>query len=326
MGYVEKKKGDAMTPWHQMLFEEFREKEIAKLRTIEKYAYDARSNSVPLHREVRDGFSHGGRLDWAAVNAYVRSNGAEILLDRLESFALQMGKTLNRVSSVVVTSDKWLASLADAHEIDLRKIRNELDDLFQGLNYFGVIEPALYPRRHHPGAEKKGVVSWHGHLLTWDTERETLWRRLGNYNSRTVGPLYGVPPANLRERSWKSAAVPLLYMLKTPAKSYSTRRIVEHIDAGTGEVIAEHDHQTPQKLRPGEHVHMRNVLREFKLDDLLVAGGTVKPLLNPLRERLFKDRELYYSKQAIRICSWDDRLASRKKWPRSLDAVSSRSP
>lgn len=315
-----------MTPQHKAPLEAFRRDEIAKQRKIEDYSFDARSNYVPLHPDVKGGFSINSRLDWAAVSAHVRIRAAELLLDGLESFELKMGKTLNRVSSVVVTSDKWLASLADAHEIDIRKIRNELGDLFQGLNYFGVIEPALYPRRHHPGAEKKGVVSWHGHLLTWDTERETLWRRLGNYNSRTVGPLYGVPPANLRERSWKSAAVPLLYMLKTPAKSYSTRRIAEHIDAGTGEVIAEHDHQTPQKLRPGEHVHMRNALREVTLDDLLVAGGTVKPLLNPLRERLFKDRELYYSKQANRICSWDDRLASRKKWPRSSDAVSSRSP
>lgn len=282
-----------MTPGHQLLFERFRKKEIAKLRRIENYAYDARSNYVPLHREVRDGFSHRGRLDWAAVNAYVRIDGAEMLLDGLESFELKMGKTLNRVSSVVVTSNQWLTSLTDASSIDISRIKDELHDAFRGLNYIGMVEPGFYPRRRQPGSMTDGMVSWHAHLLFWDDQRETLAEALANFNRNRAGPLYGVEPATLRKRSWKSAAERMCYLLKSPAKSYSTRRMPERIDPSTGEIIPEHDHQMAQKLRPGQHVHMRNALREFTLDDLLVAGGTVKPLLNPLRKRLFKDRELY---------------------------------
>lgn len=287
------RKGTAVAPQHQALFERFRKKELAKLQTIEKYTYDARSNSVPLHREVQDGFSHRGRLDWAAVNAHVRIDAAEIILDRLESFALQIRKRAPLVSSVVVTSDQWLTSLPDACAIDICKIRDELHDAFRGLSYVGMIEPAFYPRRRHPGITITGMVSWHAHLLFWDAQRETLGQAVAKINRGTTGPLYGVAPASLRRRSWNSAAECLCYLLKSPAKSYSTRRMPERIDPGTGEIIAEHDLQIPQKLRPGQHVHMRNALREFALDDLLLAGDKGYQMLTPLFHRVSFDRQRY---------------------------------
>lgn len=308
-----------MTPQHREQLQEFLAKEIVKQKNIEDYSYNARRNYVRLHPEVKDGFCVNGMQDWAAVSAHVRIKAAELLLDGLELCEQKMGKTLKLVSSVLVSSNQWLTSLERAHEVDVCGIRKDLDDFFEGLNYVAVIEPGLYPRLHYQGAEKKGIVSWHAHAVSWDIDRDALERARDRHNSKTAGILFGVPPANLQKRSWNSAAECLLYMLKTQAKSYSMRRIAEGINPKTGEVVAEHDYQMPQALRPGEHVHMRNVMRSFTLDDLLIAGGEVNLLLGPLLDRLLKDRELYYARQANRTASWEDRVTSRDYWLRLLD-------
>lgn len=265
--------------------------ELAKRHNIETYIRDRRSTYVHPDRETLDGFTMRGRLDWAAVNAHVRIAAAEILLEALKAFRRGAPRTAPRVSSVVVSSEYWVRNLHDAHAIDVREIGAELAWLFRGQNYVGMIEPGFYPRRSPSGTVGKGVVSWHAHLLFWGTERETLRQALEGYSKRVNGPLFGVPAANLRWRSWKSAEACVCYMLKTPAKSYSTQRVPEMVNPTTGEIIPEHDRQIAQALRPGEHLRMRNVLREFCLDDLLLVGGTGNILIQPLWQAMLGDRD-----------------------------------
>lgn len=201
----------------------------------------------------------------------------------------------HRVSSVVVSAEQWFVNLHDAHGCDIRAIRRELNELFRSFNYLGVVEPGFYPRRKVPPAVTNGAVSWHAHLLFWGRERDSLARTLEDYNAVSRGVLFGVPAATLRSRSWRTFEERVCYSVKTPSKSYSTRRVPERADPMTGEIIAEHDRQLAQQLRPGQHMHMRNVLREFCLDDLILAGGSGKRLLQPLAEQIRRDRTRYCS-------------------------------
>ncbi|MBX9453224.1 MAG: hypothetical protein KL801_15555 [Mesorhizobium sp.] len=271
----------------------FKREENRKSKELKNYIYDARSNYVVAHRETLDGLSQRGRLDWAAANGDVRIAAAITLVETARTLRTELSAASPRVSSVVVSAEQWFVNLHDAHGCDIRAIRRELSELFRSFNYLGVVEPGFYPRRKVPPSVTNGAVSWHAHLLFWGRERDPLARTLEDYNAFTRGVLFGVPAATLRSRSWNSFEALICYAQKTPSKSYSTRRMPERADPMTGEIIAEHDRQLAQQLRPGQQMHMRNVLREFCLDDLLLAGGTGKRLLRPLAEQIRRDRTEY---------------------------------
>lgn len=285
------------------LLASFRDEEVKKLRIIESYVYNARSNYVPLHREAHEGMTATGALDWAAVNTGVRVAAMELMVGALEVQLSELRSQFPTVSSLLVSANQWVTDIGGPHREIVTDIRGVLTELFQESHYVGAIEPALYPRRQIAGVVRKGVVSWHAHLLAWGTDRGRLDNALSALNEKTEGPLYGVPPASMRSRSWKTALNCIGYFLKTPAKSYSTRRIAERIDPQTGEIFPEHDRQYAQRLRPGEHIHLRNILRDFTLDDLLLFGGTGRELVAPMQREISRDRRHYQQR--------------RRQWPLS---------
>lgn len=278
---------------HETALDAFREKEATKLIRIENYVHDARRNSTPLHREAQEGMSASGALDWAAVNTDVRITALGMLLEALETLTPELGKSGKRVSSVVMTSEHWMAPLDGAHDEIVEMIRKEANDRFRGQHFVGMIEPAFYPRYPVGRLRTKKLISWHAHLLFWGKDRQELEDAITAFNDETEGPLYGVAPASVRRRSWQSAPECLSYMMKTPAKSHTTLRIQERMNPETGEFFAEHDKQHAQALRTGEHVKMLNVLREFTLDKLFLVGGKGHVLVKDLRQRIERDRERY---------------------------------
>jgi|GEM_PF-4285584 len=275
----------------QRILDAFTKGEKQKQEHVRRYLVDRRANYVPGHPHTIQALSRAGQLDWAAANSRCRVDAAEILASELPAFRKQHRTRSPLVHSVLVAPLKWCRPIGVAHEVEIEAIRAELESLLAGRNYFGAIEPGLYPRRTPSGEFQKGVVSWHAHAVVWNDREHSTIAAVQSINAQNEGPLFGVAPANYRRRSWETIAKPLLYALKTPGKSYATRRIPESINRQTGEIIPEHDQQQAQRLRPGELVKMLNVLREFTLDELLVVGGNGYDLVAPLRDRISRDRE-----------------------------------
>jgi len=221
----------------------------------------------------------------------VRSKLLKLTLHEFDEIRPADRRRFKHVRSVVVSSRDWLFDISEAHEIDAASIKDEIESCFAGINFVGIIEPGYYPRWHEIGVPTTAKVSWHAHLVAYVNDLDALGCAIDRHCAKHVGPLYGVPSAQAIRRSWKSGPRWIAYACKTPTHSYTKRRIQEYISPVTGEIVPERDRLKPQNLRPGEHVKMRNVMRGFAIDDLMVSGGAGDQLFETVYRQVARDRE-----------------------------------
>lgn len=279
----------------------FRQKEAFKTRKICDYHFNRRKNYADLHRDTQSGMAARDAMDWPAVSGEVRTLALTYLLGELEKMLPTVRRRYKSVSSVLLAPKRWAMDLREAHQVDIEAIRGDVRKALDGVNYLGVIEPGYYPeRRKHPHGSK-GLVLWHAHLMAWGPDRARLADAVAAINRTETSLLFGVAASNMRPRSWDTAQRVLAYMFKTPAKAYTTRRIPERVDADTGEIKDEHDKQYSRRLRPGEHVHMRNVLRELSLQELIVAGGDGERFAKGSLDRIARDRQNWEERRRMTL-------------------------
>jgi hypothetical protein len=280
-----------MTADTRAVLEDFTSRERAKDNIIDNYRHFARANYVPFAPDTLIGLGPRGVLEWSAVSSMVRTKTAKLVLGEFDQISPAERRRFRFVRSVVVSSTEWFVDLAAAPVMDVAAIKREIEKRFEGINFVGAIEPGFYPRWHELGMKIGAKVSWHAHLVVYTDDLDALHRALEGHCGTHRGPLFGVPSATDIRRSWKTAARWIAYACKSPAHSYTTRRIQEGWSPTTGVFQPEHDRQKRQDLRPGEHVKLRNVMRNFLMDDLLVSGGEGTKLLLPVYARMAVDRD-----------------------------------
>jgi hypothetical protein len=160
------------------------------------------------------------------------------------------------------------------YELAKRKIRNA----FAGKNFIGVIEPGYYPHEKWKSGDTVGaLISFHAHIVVWDTSRSKLqrhqqdiglrfWpvqqgdRKTGRLNHvKTLADLWGI----------------LRYSTKMPFYGYD--REVRDDDT----IVQRH-----LELEPIHHYRLFKFSRKHTIWDAWLAGGEGAQVLRDVRKEV----------------------------------------
>ena len=158
------------------------------------------------------------------------------------------------------------------YDLAKRKIRNA----FAGKDFVGVIEPGYYPHERWKSGDKIGsLISFHAHILVWDTSRSKLQRHQQDIGlrfwpvregDRKTGRLYHVKAlADL----WRI----LRYSTKMPFQGYD--REVREDDS----IVQSH-----LELAPVHHYRLFRFSRNHTVWDAWLAGGEGARVLRDVRK------------------------------------------
>ncbi|MBJ7402205.1 MAG: hypothetical protein JHD07_02440 [Bradyrhizobium sp.] len=225
-----------------------------------------------------------------AVNSHSRINWGRIVCGELARFFCDGGDGTDHNQEIlfVTLCDRACVKSADGlTEVELSEIKERLRYGLRGLNYFAVVEPALYVNwqlGHHRRAAKQ-CISWHIHALVWGITKKKMQKRLRALKKRGWYQKLerGSKPTSVKPIGLGRLPRAVAYMIKSPAFAYRVSA-VDCIVNGI-EVIDEHGEvqrrfkQSKWPLRHGERLTLYFAMRYLYLDDLTLAGGQGRPML-----------------------------------------------
>jgi hypothetical protein len=222
------------------------------------------------------------------VNTYSR----RVFRKELLQAALDLAPKLFRPGIVLM-----LASITDFDwacpdrniQFDLASAKQKIRNAFTGMNFFGVIEPAYYPKVPWMRDDQIGcLISFHAHLIVWDTSASKLRRHQREIRKRftPVDPNdSSTPKLNLLKELIDLMTV-VRYSSKMPFEGYDKKR------GGAGKIGAR-DSKKPSSgsvrqihtdLQPIHHYLLFRFMRRYRLFDAWLAGGGGSALLRETRK------------------------------------------
>jgi hypothetical protein len=164
----------------------------------------------------------------------------------------------------------------NASQVDLVKFIQHLRRGLRGLSYVGVVDVSLYAHIS-PGTNFADIsgVSWHLHLFAWGETRSAIKSRAKALNAEidNYRPILPRPEGlgfHWQEITEENYARLFRYMCKTPRKAYRIGCTNKTDDKGRTVIKFT---QGKSELRPGQRVRLFNLLKQFSLNELIVAGG-----------------------------------------------------
>jgi hypothetical protein len=144
------------------------------------------------------------------------------------------------------------------------------------------------------GKQRKNAVSWHWHFLVWGVTEEQLARHLAKIKSRFTPIMPGLCAVHKKIIPRDQFGYKLWYVLKSPCKEYSIGKRRERDQ----ETRANKFKQNSRKIRPGNRVRLYHLMHGMYLDQLALAGGEGRQLLQTIK---------YEALREYRIKTGDDR-------------------
>jgi len=223
------------------------------------------------------------QAEFNMVNTYSRAIfRRELLPITLEANLIREGVALMLGT---FTPFEWAHCDRDI-QFDYADAKSTLRNAFPGMNFLGVIEPAYYPKVKWQRDERVGkLISFHAHVLVWDTSETKLRRHQRELRSRfkPVDPGdRGTPMFNLL-KTIKDLAKVVRYATKMPYEGYDKKK--KENAAGSGD---SHNStsvkQSHLELEPIYHYRLFKFLRKHKLFAAWLAGGDGAELLRRTRK------------------------------------------
>jgi hypothetical protein len=159
------------------------------------------------------------------------------------------------------------------HEIafDFKAAKQKVRNAFEGFDYIGAFEPAVYPREELTTESGTGsLVSFHAHVFVWSTSESQLRR-----HKLTIAKRF-TPLARDEELSF-----PRLDKLKTKADFRTTLRYVTKMPVDGYERVEENNEvrQRHAKLENVHYYRLVGFLRHHTVFDAWFAGGEGSQIL-----------------------------------------------
>lgn len=245
----------------------FKRQEMKLAQDRERYHENRRSNTKDISNIIQLS-SRANSKYLPAVNSYARMDLAAHFFNVMQKMFTDEERELRFIT---LAPERYAFALKQADNFKPASFKNMVGQYFRNCSYIGMIEPAYYP----VAADNKhgrGVVHWHAHFIVWGCSSDTIAqirRKVAMRHDAFVPrlPAFLVKPIH-------PAKVPrvLRYCLKSPINKYTFYRTADKVDRQTGELI-ETFTARKQHMRPGERATIANVMQDYYLDDLVVAGG-----------------------------------------------------
>lgn len=186
---------------------------------------------------------------------------------------------------LVTLAEKSGLTSDQPQHIHLSHIKRKLAAGMVGLSYIGMIEAGYYNNIYQSGKNRNNVVSWHGHFLVWGVSRKQLNRHLNKIKPRFKPIMPGLCAVHKKRIEPDQFGYKLWYIIKSVRKEYSIGRRLDS-DKRTGNARFK---QNSRNIRPGNRVKLFNLLREIYLDQLAMAGGEGRQLLQQIKYKALRD-------------------------------------
>jgi hypothetical protein len=223
-----------------------------------------------------------------AVNSRARIKWGTVFIQEIFQF---FGITAdedgpNEPMFLVTIADKSHVTTDQPQQINLTRIKRKLGAGLKGLSYIGMIEPGFYNNIYGlSGNNEKNIVSWHGHLLVWGITEKQLAKHLAKIKSRFTPIMHGLCAVHKKIIPRDQFGYKLWYILKSPCIEYSIGKRRE-CDEKTG---AAKFKQNSRRLRPGHRVKLFHLMRNMYLDQLAMAGGGGRVLLQRIKYEALRE-------------------------------------
>lgn len=225
-----------------------------------------------------------------AVNSQSRVHWGRIVCGELARFFCDSGDGTDHNQEIlfVTLCDRACVRTVDGlTNVGLSEIKERLRYGLRGLNYFAVVEPALYvnwPLSRLRGRAKQ-CISWHVHALVWGISKKRMQKRLRVLKERGWYQKLerGLKPTSVKPIRPGRLPRAVAYMIKSPAFAYRVSAV--DCDMNGKGVIDENDEvqrrfrQSKAPLRHGERLTLYFAMRYLHLDDLALAGGRGRSML-----------------------------------------------
>ncbi len=232
--------------------------------------------------------AHLSLLDYASLSLKATNSTARVVVAASADWQLKALLASEDAPQqffwVTVIPEATSVPLHDAANFRPDLSRSQIASMFEGFDYFGMIDIAYFPRRTNGplGHERRfnlpgPLVSFHFHLLVWNCSKSDMERLKMQMNGRYNAVLPNRPAFDFRAVSRKQALGKNLYQLKSPVSSYSAwTPLVDVIDSETGEITKRPSESwtvRKRKMRPGEAADLYNQLWDFNIPSLMLGGG-----------------------------------------------------
>lgn len=228
-----------------------------------------------------------------ANNEHSRITLARVMLDRLHR---AVGPDTGPFTFVTVVPVAYLVALADAETMSaearadlIGRLQALARQTLQGMNYVGMVEPALYKRRgpDGPGDNRDGLF-WHVHAVVWGLNTQAVRSRARAKIGKRHTNLFGRSAVWVKEIEHGEVDVYGLYIVKAPLKHYDLRPTTkESIDPETGEVFTGPGYrQQPDTMQTGDRVRVAHAMEGLLLDQLLFGGGDGSAVATAVRNQV----------------------------------------
>jgi hypothetical protein len=184
--------------------------------------------------------------------------------------------------------------IGPAARFDVRRIQALARQALQEIAFVGVVEAALYRSWSSSGPSKEDHVSWHCHLLAWNTTKADLTRALAPLRAREKSLLRNSSVAHVQKASEVTPLREIPYMLKAPQKIYRVNLFGDdYSDSQAGLCRPTVYRQQKRPLLTRDRVRMLDVMAGRTLDHLLFGNREGTALANAIRrEALSSFRDL----------------------------------
>jgi hypothetical protein len=190
---------------------------------------------------------------------------------------------------VTFTPERYVKPLPVAKSFNIKKLQAWVRNLLQGFDYVAVVELAYYSN-FKLGLLDPPVIAFHVHVIVRNPNTYRLRQIMGEINRTHRSLVPGCPAADMRPITPGDHHTVLKYIVKEPSgnyRAYPMRR--EVTDPETGEIQSWMTGRFRQKWKlasPGVQLRTRDVIKDWHLDKMILAGGAGRATLKMVRGEL----------------------------------------
>lgn len=245
----------------------FNRQEMKLALDRERYHGNRRSNTTDISSIIRlSSLANSKYLP--AVNPFSRVDFAAHFFAAMQEKFTDETQELHLITMV---PERYALALKDADNFKPAGFKNMVGQYLRNCSYIGMIEPAYYPVAANSD-HGRGIVHWHAHFVAWGCSNNAI-RQIGRNVAMKHDAFVPGRPAFLAKPIQHTKLPRVLrYCLKSPVNKYTFYRTADKVDHQTGE-LRETYKNSKQHMRPGEDALIASVMRDYYLDDLVLAGG-----------------------------------------------------
>jgi len=256
---------------------------IRSLQALEKFQrdQDARLRQYRVSRKpnvsiaIREMLELRSSSDLNSVNLISRIQVGICISEKLRSNFQAHGVEEAYFVTLISGMHGVRASDRNGHVVAAQKAW--IASILEGFSYVGMIEPAYYPAVSFVPPGNQDWISWHAHIIVWDTSAAALkaLKEIVNGSEDSFRP--GGKVFHYRKAPPSGIEAEVAYMCKSPRSEHYTypvkRMILDPTTRKRTSTPTGTFKQNKRQLRTGKLVIVLSALEDKSIEDLCVSGG-----------------------------------------------------